>query len=36
MLTREKNKLERSLRYPHELPSAVWVVDTNKGAHRRR
>src|SRR5947209_2515212 len=33
MLTREKNKLERSLggiRDMAKVPSAVWVVDTNK------
>lgn len=33
MLTREKNKLERSLggiRDMQKVPSAVWVVDTNK------
>ncbi|WP_409434526.1 30S ribosomal protein S2 [Mycobacterium sp. SMC-14] len=33
MLTREKNKLERSLggiRDMNKVPSAVWVVDTNK------
>ena len=33
MLTREKNKLERSLggiRDMHKVPSAIWVVDTNK------
>ena len=33
MLTREKNKLERSLggiRDMSKVPSAVWVVDTNK------
>ena len=39
MLTREKNKLERSLggiRDMSKVPSAIWVVDTNKGAPRRR
>ncbi len=33
MLTREKNKLERSLggiRDMNKVPSAIWVVDTNK------
>jgi small subunit ribosomal protein S2 len=33
MLTREKNKLERSLggiRDMQKVPSAIWVVDTNK------
>ncbi len=33
MLTREKNKLERSLggiRDMSKVPSAIWVVDTNK------
>src|SRR3569833_3455658 len=33
MLTREKNKLERSLggiRDMQKVPSAVWIVDTNK------
>jgi len=33
MLTREKNKLERSLggiRDMAKVPSAIWVVDTNK------
>ncbi|MGV7637157.1 30S ribosomal protein S2, partial [Mycobacterium kansasii] len=33
MLTREKNKLERTLggiRDMAKVPSAIWVVDTNK------
>jgi small subunit ribosomal protein S2 len=33
MLTREKNKLERSLggiRDMQKVPSAIWIVDTNK------